>query len=780
MAFESSSAKREGQTPDDGIRHRFRSSLEIISAGTPSTPTCFVRNPGTGTLFEVGERGAFVCRRLDGETTGPEIRRLYLERFKQALSAEDLDLFIRQLAQGGLLETLTPVTRKRNFAEILDPEVFLPLGQFRIMRGDRFVRMLARAFAWCYTLPFHTLAIAAMLWGAGIMMVRFPQLCSAIYRNWDTECLLWTLAASSLLIQTPRALVHAITCKRYGRQISGVGIALLYYVLPTLFVGWGDIVWVRERSKRFWAVFSGIYYQGLVWALATIGWHLTRPGSDANYVFIVLWLSAGVGLILMNGNPLVAMDGYLLLSAYYEQKDLRPRSLAAFGAWVLRQPQTEPVSRRVYRWMILYGGLKFVYGVLHLAILLAALWYQLTPTFEGAGALVVLLALLYLAHRPIAIYLGRLRWIRWLFARNASYACWCVRALGASAVVFIAFMPIRYHVGGPFQLLPMERIVVHTEVEGIVERVLVHEGQFVDAGQPIARIAKGRLMSDLHRAELSADQARAKFLLAKSGARPELIERAYVDVVTAKTRVAYGETLYRRSQDLDRERLISKDQFDMIQSDHDHNRGLLEEATAQLASVRASMRDEVFAAKRAEVDSLEAVVKGCREKVERTTIVAPISGRIVTPRIEELTGVYLEPGERDEVAEVANTAELRAEVQVPEEDAARVQNGETVTLAMWAFHDRSIFGRVVGTAPTAAPSISSPVVDPGPNAVELVRSDSGTRAVRVVVSVPSGENRLKAGMTGYAKLDLGSRPLWRVLVHPLIRWFRVEGWSWLP
>jgi hypothetical protein len=37
---------------------------------------------------------------------------------------------------------------------------------------------------------------------------------------------------------------------------------------------------------------------------------------------------------------------------------------------------------------------------------------------------------------------------------------------------------------------------------------------------------------------------------------------------------------------------------------------------------------------------------------------------------------------------------------------------------------------------------------------------------------------LKPGMTGHAKIYCGKRPVYKILLWRIVRWFRVEFWSW--
>jgi hypothetical protein len=48
----------------------------------------------------------------------------------------------------------------------------------------------------------------------------------------------------------------------------------------------------------------------------------------------------------------------------------------------------------------------------------------------------------------------------------------------------------------------------------------------------------------------------------------------------------------------------------------------------------------------------------------------------------------------------------------------------------------------------------------------------------VLAKVPNPEGLLKPGMTGHAKIYCGKRPAYKILLWRIVRWFRVEFWSW--
>jgi len=114
-------------------------------------------------------------------------------------------------------------------------------------------------------------------------------------------------------------------CKRYGRRVAEIGVAVLYYVLPVVHCDWSDAVWIPDKRRRFWGIAAGLYYQVVLWSLSTIGWFVTRPGGVPNRFWLVLSTATFLGFFLFVANPLVKMNGYWLLVNWIEVPRLRER-----------------------------------------------------------------------------------------------------------------------------------------------------------------------------------------------------------------------------------------------------------------------------------------------------------------------------------------------------------------------------------------------------------------------------------------------------------------------
>jgi putative peptide zinc metalloprotease protein len=744
----------------------------------------FVRDPKTLLVFESGEAGAFLCEKLDGRTALDDIFSLYEEKFGTALSPGDFDLFVGQLAENGLLADVSPQKRRRTFAEILDPEVFLPLAMFRFMTGDRLLAFLARRLGWLFSRPAQYFGAAAIAGALAILVLRFGGYTHAVWLHWSPGFVALTMAVSCFLVQSPRALVHGIMCKRCGGQVSGIGLGLLYYVMPALYCDWGEIIWVAGKERRRWAIFSGIYYQLLVWAAGTIAWWLTMPGTTANTFWLSMSFAAGMGLLLFGANPLVQMDGYLLLVSFIEVPRLRERSLAILGSWMTGRPLPEILTRRERRWFLFYGSLTFLYAFLHLGVVLWMFWSQLTPVYEGAGAIATILVAVYFAQKPLVYFLMKLRFFRWVVARDAGLLCWSARLILAAGVAALGFIPVAYETGGPFRFLPSRRVEVRSEVEGVVEEVLVREGQWVEAGQPVALLSGRTSARNLEAAQGQVERVQAELALIQSGVKPEQIERVRAGVRKAEASLSWSRPRAERFARLFQDGMISEKDYENALRQRDLDAARLQEALADLDLTRSAPRPEQVRALLADQEALQALADNYTADLERTTLASPIAGRVVTPDVEGISGMYLKPAQRDLVMEIEDARTVQAEVEVSEEEVADVRPGAPVRLVAWTWHDTPIEGRVVSIAPVAAPasraSATATFYEESAGVGALLIPGTSTRILRVITEVPNPDGRLKSEMTGYAKIAAGERPLWDVIFRPLIRWVRVKAWYWIP
>ncbi|MEJ2516237.1 MAG: efflux RND transporter periplasmic adaptor subunit [Gammaproteobacteria bacterium] len=206
-----------------------------------------------------------------------------------------------------------------------------------------------------------------------------------------------------------------------------------------------------------------------------------------------------------------------------------------------------------------------------------------------------------------------------------------------------------------------EEAGVPARVGGEVTRILVDEGQFVEAGEVLATLDGERLRLEMERSKAALDKLRAT---------------------------------YRRNVAL-------------------HERGLVAEGA--------------FENLRFEMDALEAAYQLARLEYDYTRVRAPIAG-VVSGR-EITVGSSVQAGQV--LFRVTNLDSLVAYVHVPQRALHRFEAGQAARLSMAAWPAEDFPATVTRVSPTIEP-------------------DTGT--FRVTLAVPSGEGRLRPGMSG--KLDI--------------------------
>ncbi len=142
------------------------------------------------------------------------------------------------------------------------------------------------------------------------------------------------------------------------------------------------------------------------------------------------------------------------------------------------------------------------------------------------------------------------------------------------------------------------------------------------------------------------------------------------------------------------------------------------------------------------------------ERDQRLT--APVTGSILTQRIEEQVGARLERG--DVFCEIARLDPVHVEVEIAEEDVGDIRPGKSARVRVLAYADRQFRGKILAVSPEGKGAPGKPA------------------SFTVTVECANPDLELLVGMTGRAKLEAGSSPwLWGVL-RPLGRALRMNFW----
>jgi len=290
---------------------------------------------------------------------------------------------------------------------------------------------------------------------------------------------------------------------------------------------------------------------------------------------------------------------------------------------------------------------------------------------------------------------------------------------------------------------------IGSSVMGKIVSLPVAEGEWVRAGQVLARIDAVQAESDL-----SSAQAQVLALEATLQGAREQVQAAMAEVVAAEARAADAEQQFGRKKELFDAGLVAAAEFEAARSAADN-------ARAQVAAARATVArvgQEVAAADR-RVNQARAAQRGANDILSKTSIVSPIDGVVTRLQVREgemvVVGIQNQPGTT--LMTVSDLGAIDAELNVAEADVLRLATGQASTVTLEAMPGRRFAGKVV---------------EIGASALPVSGTGAAAREFKVVVRLEQPDPLLRPGLTCDAEIVIAERagvitvPLQSVVLRP--------------
>lgn len=198
----------------------------------------------------------------------------------------------------------------------------------------------------------------------------------------------------------------------------------------------------------------------------------------------------------------------------------------------------------------------------------------------------------------------------------------------------------------------------------------------------------------------------------------------------------------------DRDLLLERDRFASERERHERR---YRDALARHERAEARMA----AAEMAEAHAQQSLAE---ERLTRARITAPFDGIVVSGDWSQQLGSPLEKGKL--LFEVAPLDAFRVVLKVDESDIRGVAPGQRGQLLLSGLTGETL-GFVVRNLATAAP-------------------DDGRNAFEVEATLDGSSPRLRPGMEGVGKIEVGERRLLWIWTHRFTDWLRLTWWEWMP
>ena len=538
-------------------------------------------------------------------------------------------------------------------------------------------------------------------------------------------------------------LIQGVFIRGFGADVKQFGIALTFGI-PRFFIDLGGIRTLGRRGQ-LWVHSAPLIARLGIFCACMLLWFGSRQSTPLLSHVGLITAQAGLVTFLLSALPLLRSDGYRWLVTYlgrpapHPDEPLRESSRAA-GAVSSNFAMRASHATTIYAVAVTLAASALA--------LLGLFYVEIVTTLDARLLTAILLISLSVAFAAWSVALWnypRVRQIQTLDPREvqqvlrrlsgqidvASHAPPSIStvakvfwALALCVLLAVAFLPYRYRVAGTFETLPAQRTVVAVRTSGVVEQVLVREGDWVAANQVLAKLSSEEQQRDV--AITNAELQRAKAQLALFGG----------STTTTKDDSALEQSL-----------------ADALGDEADSDKRKKDASTANYA------RTQVERAARAEVERLTRKLAHDRDQLAQTNVRAPKEGRVMTPNVQFLTGTWLHRG--SELLTLEDTRTLDAEISIPESDIGLIKVGDKVRLRPWSDQDGEIAGIVTEIAPAA-------------------QSKQHGQTVRVRASLSNPGGSLRPAMSGYAKIDGEDMLVWQAFTRRIIRVVRVEIWSWIP
>lgn len=260
---------------------------------------------------------------------------------------------------------------------------------------------------------------------------------------------------------------------------------------------------------------------------------------------------------------------------------------------------------------------------------------------------------------------------------------------------------------------------IASEIEQRVVEISVERGQYVTAGQVVARMDDQDATNVLREAEATEAQIRERLGLTNGQTFDPL---KTPEVQQARATMERAEADYKRFAQLLDEGAISRSEHDLRRADYLATKAQYETTINQMRQLYQSLLAQ------------KVRVSMGRKAVEDTIIRAPFSGVIAEKAAN--VGRYTKKGDR--IATIVRVDPLRIELTIPEGAVAAVRKGQKVFFTVQSYPGRQFEGAIAYVGPA-------------------VRAES--RALVVEAIVPNPKALLQPGLFATARIELpAARP----------------------
>jgi len=251
------------------------------------------------------------------------------------------------------------------------------------------------------------------------------------------------------------------------------------------------------------------------------------------------------------------------------------------------------------------------------------------------------------------------------------------------------------------------KISVNSKVTGRVAWIGVEKGDKVKEGQVLVRLEDEEFRAMYEQARGAWESAKARLAAAEHGSRPEEIQQADHNLSEARATAANDKITLDRTRDLFAQGVVSKQSLDDAQARYDADQQRANSLEQSLRLAKIGPRVEDIDRARADVEQAKGQMDYAKSQLDATVIRAPVTGTILERTAEKgelVTAQFAsgaEGGPRGSVVALADLNDIQVELDIAQDDFAKLSPHQEGIVTLDAFKDRSYKGEIAEMSPEA-------------------------------------------------------------------------------
>jgi HlyD family secretion protein len=249
------------------------------------------------------------------------------------------------------------------------------------------------------------------------------------------------------------------------------------------------------------------------------------------------------------------------------------------------------------------------------------------------------------------------------------------------------------------------KIQLTAKVVGKVAWIGVEKGDAVKEGQVLVRLEDAEYRAQLAQAEGNLQNLLSQLQELEAGSRPEEVARAAANLGQARADLELARIQLDRAKGLFKEEVVPKQELDNAQARYDAQKARVDSLAKDHELYRIGPRLEQIEAMRGRVQQARGEVALRQTFLDATIIRAPVTGTILERAVEKgefvTTSFVGERGAKGYVVSMADLNDLQVELDISQDDFAKLYMGQKAVVITDAFPDRKYDGVIAEMSPEA-------------------------------------------------------------------------------